>query len=301
MWEHLKIITLRAVFAAQKPGTLPRYLGSTVRGVLGHCMREFVCTAGDTKCFLCRKRQECLYVKYFSNTEGEGGAVNPYAIHVLKEGRTEWQEGDECVFDVTLFGMAAEAAGIYLDGILAMEKKGWGASRIPFRLIRITEPSSGRLIYVRGRTWIRNLVPHPMKIREQAAQTVMVSFDTPLRIVSGKELVKLPDFTNLIRFLSGRISAVSQNFTDNGIEWNEKMLKRAENITISGSDMRQVDFKRYSINQKGNRLELPAVKGWVLYEGDLSVFTPVLEAGTYLHVGKGATIGFGHYEVFYDR
>ena len=55
------------------------------------------------------------------------------------------------------------------------------------------------------------------------------------------------------------------------------------------------------MNQKGNRLDLPAIEGWIVFDGDLTELTPILEAGKYFHVGKGATIGFGHYEVFYDR
>ena len=31
------------------------------------------------------------------------------------------------------------------------------------------------------------------------------------------------------------------------------------------------------------------------------VFVPILEAGKFLRVGKGATIGFGHYEISYDK
>ncbi len=107
-----------------KPGTLPPYLGSTVRGILGHCFRKFECTELNKKCFTCDKRDRCLYVKYFSNTGKEGGAVNPYVIHALKDGQSEWKEGDECIFDLTLFGRAAEEANIYLDALMAMEKIG---------------------------------------------------------------------------------------------------------------------------------------------------------------------------------
>ncbi|WP_235839226.1 CRISPR system precrRNA processing endoribonuclease RAMP protein Cas6 [Clostridium sp. Marseille-P2415] len=285
-----------------KSGTLPPYLGSTVRGIMGHCFREFVCTASENKCFLCEKRENCLYVKYFSNTGKEAGAINPYAIYVLKDGKTEWREGEECVFDLTLFGHAAEEAGIYLDAILAMEEKGWGVSRLPFKLIRVTDAKTGKLIYAQGRTWLRNLTYHLMDAEEREARTVFVSFDTPLRIVTGKELCSVPSFSNLIQFISRRFSLISQIYTDQRLEWNENaILDMAEKVKISGHNLRHVNFGRYSINQKGNRLELPAVEGWILYEGDLTFLTPILEAGKYLHVGKGATIGFGHYETFYDR
>lgn len=85
MFEFLKIITLGATYECQTGGSLPFYLGSTVRGILGHCIREFCCSNQGEKCFLCEKRNDCLYVQCFSNTGGEAGAVNPYTLYVHNE------------------------------------------------------------------------------------------------------------------------------------------------------------------------------------------------------------------------
>ncbi|MSS63644.1 CRISPR system precrRNA processing endoribonuclease RAMP protein Cas6 [Velocimicrobium porci] len=302
MFEHIKIFTLRAAFSAKEKGTLPPYLGSTIRGILGHCIREFVCQKPKTKCFMCERRDNCLYVKCFSNTGKEGGAVNPYTLHVLIDGKTEWNVGDECVFDLKLFGSATEQIGVYLDALLAMERKGWGVNRIPFQLVRITEAETGTLIYAGGKTWMRNLIPHSMSVGEKTAKTAMIRFDTPLRIVTGKNLCHSISFETLIRFISRRISLISQIYTEHRIEWNEEaIIEQAERIQVCEEQFRLVDFHRYSLNQKGNRLDLPAIEGWAVFDGDLTELTPILEAGKYFHVGKGATIGFGHYEVFYDR
>lgn len=302
MWNHLKMVILRVAFKSLKGGSLPPYLGSTVRGVMGHCIREFECTESDTKCFLCEKKDLCSYVKFFSNTGKEGGAINPYTIHVLKDGKTEWREGDVCEFDLTLYGYAAEQPGIYLDAIIAMEKRGWGVSRIPFQLIGIINKQSNQLIYAQGRTWIRNLTNYEMKIEDRDAKCVLVSFDTPLRIVKGKKLCSIPTFSDLIRFICGRMSLISQVCGDQKIEWNEQaIIEQSKQVVTSENQLRYVDFQRYSINHKDNKLELPAVEGQILYEGDLKYLVPVLEMGKYLHVGKNATIGFGHYETYYDR
>ena len=86
------------------------------------------------------------------------------------------------------------------------------------------------------------------------------------------------------------------------LEWNkEELLEQARGIQTLDEYWREIPFSRYSMNQKDGKLELTSKTGWVLYEGDLSQFVPILEVGKYLRVGKGATIGFGHYEVFYDK
>lgn len=301
MFKFMKTFTVRANYECRKDGILPGYLGSTIRGILGHCIRETYCQEKDKKCFLCERREDCMYVRCFNNTGGEAGAVNPYNIYVHGQGKEKWEKGDTCVFDLTLLGTATEYAEVYLEALIDAEKKGWGAARLPFRLIHVTDPKSGKMLYARGKSWMHNLNPTILSVEERNASSACINFDTPLRIVSSGKLLRNLPFDVLIQFLSRRMSLITQKYTDVCLEWDtEMMLQQAAQIRIADESWREVPFSRYSINQKTGKLELDAISGWVLYEGDLSCFVPLLEAGKYLHIGKGATIGFGHYEVFYD-
>jgi len=302
MFEFLKIITLRATYECQAEGDLPPYLGSTVRGILGHCIRDFCCDYPSERCFRCGKRKECIYVECFSNTGGEAGAVNPYTLYVHGEGKKRWKNGDVCVFDLTLFGRAVEKAYIYLDALQAAEQKGWGAAKLPFRLMQVTDPDAGKMIYIGGKSWIRNLSSRPLQIAGRNVSYASLLFDTPLRIVSGKKLFDKLSFEMLIEFLIRRISLLTIAHTDFRLEWNEEeLLEQAKRVRTVSEYWKEVPFTRYSMNQKEGKLELPSKTGWILYEGDLSTFVPILEVGKYLRIGKGATIGFGHYEVTYDK
>lgn len=301
MFEYIKIITLRACYVAKTSGHLPEYLGSTVRGVMGHCFREFV-GCSRNKCFACSKQEECLSVRYFSSTGGEAGAVNPYVIHVYTNGKTEWAPGDACIFDLTLFGRAAENGGIYLDALIAMQQQGWGAERLSFQLIQVSDPDTGLLIYGSGKCWMSNLRPRFMETKGHQANEALLMFDTPVSIESGKELFQSLPFETLIQFLSRRISLITQAFTDQLLEWDvDSMMQKAAGIKIISQEWTDNSFERYSIRQKENRIELPCRIGWVMYEGELGPFTPILEAGKHFHVGKKSTIGFGHYQISFDR
>ena len=106
----------------------------------------------------------------------------------------------------------------------------------------------------------------------------------------------------LIQFLIRRISLLTLAYTDYQLEWDkEELLEQARKVKTVDEYWREIPFTRYSMNQEKGKLELPSREGWILYEGDLTDFVPILEAGKYLRIGKGATIGFGHYEVFYDK
>lgn len=301
MYEFLPVVTLRAIFEARGEGYLPEYLGSTVRGIIGHCFRDFVCYTKSLKCLDCEKKEDCSFVQNFSNTGGKGGAINPFVLYVHTQGRTEWKTGDECIFDLTLFGHAALQPHIYLDALQNMEKKGWGAGRIFFSLKRVCDYDNGTLLLAGKQSWLRNLAPHAMIIQERNVRAVLVAFDTPARIVSGERLFTSLPFSTLIQIILRRFLLVTQVCTGREIKWEEEVILRdAETIKTVEEEWKTVNFSRYSMNQAGNKLELPGRKGWVLYEGDLSRFVPILEAGKYLHVGKNSTIGFGHYQLLYE-
>ena len=303
MFEFMKILTLRARYECLQNGSLPSYLGSTIRGILGHCIHDFYCHSHkNKKCFLCEERERCLYVQCFSNTGGEAGAVNPYTIYVHGQAKEKWEKGERCVFDITLFGKGTEQAGVYLDALMAAEQKGWGAERLMFRLEQVVEPDSRTIIYAGGKSFIRNLEAKPLSIRERNAGYACLVFDTPLRVVSGGKLFSKLPFPMLIQFLTRRISLLTTKYTDVRLEWDiEEMRSLAASVKTVDEDWREVPFSRYSMNRRDGKLELAAKTGWVLYGGELSRFVPILEMGKYLRVGKGATIGFGHYEVFYDK
>lgn len=302
MFEFMKILTLRASYECMENGILPPYLGSTIRGILGHCIHEFYCHHNHGKCFLCEEREQCPYVQCFSNTGGDAGAVNPYTIYVHGQAKEKWEKGEHCVFDLTLVGKGTEYAGIYLDAMLAAEQKGWGASRLSFQLEQVVDPDSQKLIFARGKSWIRNLSPRRFSVEERNARYACLVFDTPLRVVTGGELFSQLTFHMLIQFLTRRISLLTMAYTDFCLEWNlEEMLNQAAAIKTVDESWVEIPFSRYSINQKNGKLELPSKTGWIVFEGDLSPFVPILEMGKSLRIGKGATIGFGHFEVFYDN
>ncbi|MRN53126.1 CRISPR system precrRNA processing endoribonuclease RAMP protein Cas6 [Paenibacillus monticola] len=299
MLEHLKLLQVRAHFTAQEAGQLPPYLGSTLRGILGHCLRDFVCIHPMLRCHLCELSTSCAYALSFNSPGNEAGAVNPFVIHVPVRDKEKWQPGDRLTFDITIIGRAADMSGFYLDGLLAMSQRGWGANRMRFALTQITDPLTNSLIWSGGRTWLRNLQPTPILSAERSASSALIQFDTPLRLLIKRSLCRQPTFRDLIHSISRRVGLLSHAYTGQRIQWDETaLLDRAEGIQTVEENWRFVDFERYSMTYD-RKLSLPAIEGWARYEGDLTLFIPWLEAGKRLHVGKNATHGFGHYQVFY--
>lgn len=301
MFKHLELFTMRAYFRAREEGILPAYLGSTIRGVLGHCMREFACIYPNVKCHLCGHAPECDYAQHFCSPGHEAGAVNPYIICTPVRGKTRWSEGDTLVFDLTLTGKSANSAGIFLDGLQAMSERGWGARQMRFKLEQVTSPHSGQIVWSGGKSWLRNIRPQGLETGGRQAQSVLIRFDSPTRVVVQQQVCESLTFAQIVMAASRRIALLSHAYAGVRMAWDEEgLLREAGRIRTVEESWTRIDFARYSINRP-NKLELPAIEGWARFEGDLEPFTAILEAGQRLHIGKNATHGFGHYELFYDR
>lgn len=303
MFEHIQTFTMRAVYEATEEGRLPPYLGSTIRGVIGHRLREFVCRYPDRKCHLCHLASGCPYALHFCSPGNEGGAVNPYVIRPLTRDKEIWCAGDRMMFDITLIGRTAEQVAYYMDALQDDVSQGWGAGRMAFRLQQIFDPEKGVLLWHDGKLWMRNCRPEPLALDHRPARAVVLRFDSPLRLLVNRELRQSISFVDLIRSLSRRLALLSQAYTDVKMQWDESaMLGAAAKVRTAAQHWRPIDFKRYSMNRPhGSKLDLPGIEGWVRFEGDLTPFTPLLTAGEKLHVGKNATIGFGSYSASYDQ
>lgn len=111
-----------------------------------------------------------------------------------------------------------------MDALLTAEQKGWGAERLLFKLEQVVDPDSERLIYARGKSWIRNLSPGQFSIE---------------------------------RGMPGDFSG--DNSVHSCLEWDlEERLNQAAAIRTVDECWRELPFSRYSINQKDGKLELPS-------------------------------------------
>jgi len=126
---------------------------------------------------------------------------------------------------------------------------------------------------------------------------VTVEFQTPVRLVHEKRLVREMEFHLLFRNLLRRISALIRLHCGNTLDVDYRALIAAsERVATISSRNRWSDHERYSARQ---RAEVPmgGITGFVRFEGELEPFLPFLVAGEVLHVGKGCVMGLGQYRL----
>lgn len=302
----LPVLTLRAEYVCQGTGSLPPHLGTTLRGVLGHCMSDAYCAYPGRRykaCHLCEKKQGCVYAQCFASPGNAGGAANPYVIHVHTRGQTQWRPGMLLAFDLTLIGSAVQRADVYLDALYAMQRYGWGAARIPFALVRITDPAHATTVFAGGHMRAP-AQPYAFNGASYPASAIKITFDTPVRILKTKQkhLCRALDFETFFTSLTRRITFLSKAYGEGtAFAWTPELQSAMQSVQTVREQWRFRPFERYSINHKEERLGLDGIDGWAVYAGDVERFTPWIEAGRVLHVGKNATHDFGHYQVEYEQ
>lgn len=298
-FEGMSVLKLRSVFKVEEEGELPAYLGSMIRGVLSRSMRNLVCIAPNVQCHLCEFSSTCDYTNRFNSAGNIAGSVNSYVAHVPVRNKIHWKRGDTLTFDITIFGSSTLAAEYYVAGILSMGDYGFGVRRLRFSPVQIMNVNDESLVWSNGEMWVHNLLPDRLYVEGRATNSVLLRFHSPTRIVVSKKLQRQLRFVDVIRALLTRMRLLTHAYEGTILNWDETtMLEKAKNIRTVEEHWEFVDFKRYS-RTYDRKLGLPAIEGYARYEGDLTPFTPLLEAGKVVQIGKNTTHGFGHYELYY--
>lgn len=297
--SNLQYIKLRVILQAEESGRLPPFLGSTIRGVLGHSMRDLVCLAPKVKCHTCIHANNCHYATYFNPPGSVAGSVKPYVIYTPLSNKTHWYKGDLLSFDITFFGDSILAIDYLITGLLNIENYGWGAQRLSFSLKHIINQIDGSLVWSGGNTWLDHLTPTSVKDEGRLANSVLIRLNSPTRILVQQKLLKELQFKDIIQAIMTRMKLIYHGYVGLVLEWDEeRLLEGAEQITRVEAEWEFIDFKRYSFTYN-RQLKLPSIMGYARFEGNLTPYTPLLELGQLLQIGKNTTHGFGHYNLYY--
>ena len=146
---------------ARADALLPPFLGSTLRGSLGHALKTIACTMRHQDCSRCLLAEACVYTNVFepsvlnldSDAQGRKDPPRPFllqpplplgpdATSTIEESQRAWRaqhipvsNGTSLSFGVTLIGSAAIARLPYLIcAVELMARHGLGHALAPFAL-----------------------------------------------------------------------------------------------------------------------------------------------------------------------
>lgn len=289
-------------------GTLPAYLGSTLRGGLAMAVRRQVCTYGDLPCRDCKKLRDCDYPRLFEINLPGGASIpgmqdtpHPIIIRPPLEALGCVSRGDLLRFEVTLMGRAIQSWNRILLACREFPKVGLGFPRIPFRFVRAIG-SDGALIADSD-----HLSPLASPASRVFAESVCgtafredlhLDFLTPLRLVHKGQIIRsLIEPRLLLTSACRRLWALAKSCDGEESEIDFRCL--IDTTPLPQVKNQQLSWKplaRYS-NRQSKSVDLSGLIGSARWSGVHPDWWPILVAMREFHVGKGAVMGLGRVEL----
>jgi len=263
-------------FTAKEAVSLPAYMGSALRGAMGHELLRRCCNKPSPDCSGCS--HVCVYPQFFSRIDRgknpKDTLPNPYVIYHHGDGR----RSDKLRFRVTIFGKGIEHSDFIIRTIQSGCANGLTVKRIPFLLSSVSESECA--VFVDA---------------EEPAREVSLCFDTPLQIrTSGDGVAWSFSFDLLMRNVIRRMRMLG--VAEIPAAQESELLMKAKDVAIVSNSLKPFYMERYSNRHKA-RFSLSGLTGTVAFSGGLSEFIPYIRAGELLHVGKACPMGLGHYNI----
>ncbi len=293
-------------FLAPDACDLPKYPGSAWRGAFGAALKKTVCVVRNTPCADCMLVDNCAYPYIFETrppTDSEkmrkyNAVPHPFVLQ-MPNGKNE----SESIYhlNLTIFGHGQRFFPYFVHALQQAGQNGIGGRRQRFDLQTVMQISSNgakQLVYSGNNFQAINsntLIETPVM-----PDAVKIIINSPMRIKQqGKNLnPQTFNFKGFFNTLLRRISLLHYFHTDMPLEIDFKALSRqAEMIDFSQQKLEWFDWKRYSSRQK-TEMNMGGVIGELQLEMlGKEAFWPYIWLGQWTHVGKGVSMGLGHYRV----
>ncbi|MDR0822173.1 MAG: CRISPR system precrRNA processing endoribonuclease RAMP protein Cas6, partial [Endomicrobium sp.] len=243
----------------------------------------------------------CAY-KYVFETTDANDIPRPYVFETEFADKRNYKKDAVFKFNLLLFGKAMEFAPHFIFSFIELGKIGFTNKKYKFALEKAIDNIGnvvfdGKEILKKADIICAKDLIDDAKAKE-SINKIEIEFITPFRLeVSGK-LIKKPNFMDIIKVLTRRISAISK-YHCGGIEQvnHLELINKANDIEME-SHLGWFDWTRYSARQK-TKMELGGLLGNIVLKGGLDVFMPYLLLGSFIHIGKNCTFGLGKYRILF--
>jgi hypothetical protein len=318
LWWREAWLTLEAT----EPATLPPYLGSTLRGALGHLLRAALCR--EPGCgHECQFPSSCCYYSLFEQSRdgakpllllappppgleriAMGGPVNlPYRTGTPHDGESipsvrceagwKFGPGGPLEFGLRVVGMASNALPAIIE---AVARYGMAVGGGQFRLA-VARDSQGQTLYDSRLSTVPVQMPalRRLMIEEEKAGRIRIVFLSPTVFKLGQAPTFSPnDFAK--RFFEHSIGRTGHmHWTCSGVRppWVEAPQMHAEMV---GHRLFHYELPRHSFRQE-KWLDFDGVVGYIDLAGELAAAMPWARAAEILHFGQKSAFGLGKVRV----
>lgn len=311
--ENLNWISLgryRFTMRFREKAQLPPFMGKTLRGGMGHLLRQVSCSTDQDSCGGCLVNRVCPYAYIFETRRPPGATLmtqykqvpRPYVLEPPCTDVTDFDVGDKLQFSLVLVGRAISYLPYLVLAFQELGGAGLGQRRAQFELEEICSelPDGGATVIYGGEQVQLEQTQFftPEHIPDgRSGPSITLNFRTPVRLRRQGKVVNTLDFRTLMSTLLRRLSALSYFHCGRELKLDFKgLVERADTVEVTSDNMRWTDQARFSGRQQ-RRIRMGGLTGSIRFRGPIDEFRPLLALGQVVHVGRGTALGLGNYEV----
>lgn len=295
-----RFVELRVEFEGITPPLSTPFAGTLLRGSFGYNLRKVLCIFKNRKsCTSCPVADNCLYFQIF---ETPAPADSPFKMDFLPHPflispiTVKLNKESKLSFNFYLFGKYCKYSPYFIKVFERMALNGFGKNRSKPEKLRVFQNKKeifriGLQEFQKPEDVYFNL-PEPRQ-----ANSAEIIFLTPVRIKNKGRLTYPTQFETILRNIFRRVSIISFFFEGKKLEVDfHELLKKASEVKLKEWESVKEEINRYSMRKK-KRMELLGFTGKLIFEGNITPFTPWLIIGEKFHIGKNISFGFGKYSL----
>ncbi len=297
---QFEFFRLRFHFKAVEPLWFPSAgAANTLRGALGHALRQAACTCGPGG-----HTHGCVYARIFepraASRPGPSGFAEWPRPFVLRTRHLDGQiffPRKPFSFDLHLFDLRNPALPSFVESFALIARQGMGPLRREARLTSVEQlDAAGRVLAQlwNGKKCAALLEPASVALAENGtADSLFVRFLTPTELKYQAGLAAQPDFPVLFARIRDRISTLRALYGPGPLDIDFRAMgDRAANIEMTRCQVEPVHVERRS-SRTGQVHPLGGFTGEAEYRGCLGEFLPYLRAAHWTGVGRQTVWGKG--------
>lgn len=289
---------LRAV--ADESIHLPGFAGATLRGALGHALRELSCMTGQSDCLGCPLLANCRYPALFEpkllgmRDSRQPTPPPPYLIRSPVAHPRTYKPGEAFEFEMVLFDLTSSDLELILRAWQRALWKGLGTRKGRARLVLVQQAQGGQWVDLSQPTagqW--SAVPPFLTVPEppKTLTPLTLMFISPVRLQHRGRLCLADQLS--VDIVVGALKRRLQHLIA-----PQAMPEKLETGSLSlNTDMRLYRWERQSTRQ-GRHIRLDGLLGKIQITGSgLADLWPWVWLGQYTHIGKNVSHGLGQYHL----
>lgn len=300
LFGDLPLLKLRFSAKLTKQATLPPFLGSAWRGLIGWQLKKLVCPF-DRKyvCKSCTIKEHCPYFMLFERESSLPGLMETPRGYIFYP--SAYHNGN-LELHITLIGSCVKFLPVLAKALFKGQGKGLGIGRFPYEIISWAEMLHGgksNPLQLNPDAHQSSIGPYPvnswLKKTPQCRDGFTIQLVTPVRLRKEGKYLGIMNWPFFFSCLARRLEALNCVFNEGSLFGKEiwKALQHQfESQDKIEYNLKWQDLYRYSKRQK-RKIPMGGLVGSVTVPNPSPWFMEWWQVASLVHVGKGAAMGLG--------